>query len=288
MTDQNYMTDVNDPVSEIIIDKYYVVIGVEANKPEAYRVEKITFSKKTAKHQYLDGRDFDWGHAFFYVVKNDEVFCFFSFGPSAGKWKANNLIGKASTCQYPIGEVAQLFIINIEQDVATKIKMDVDRVYKKSNNTLYNEKTSQWEEFKSLDQKYRPATNETCAREAEQILKKHLKERVPSGLGYVKWKNISKKAVNPYAWHEHLVDSELKQYTYPEYPDIGKGNEFLAAYQKANPQGELIRTYTYYLRTDHANRVLSEPMDPIFDTNVESDWVLYEGDVDPLKAYEYF
>ena len=67
--------------------------------------------------------------------------------------------------------------------------------------------------------------------------------------------------MDPYAWHECLVDSALKQYTYPEYPDIGKGNEFLAAYQKANPQGELIRTFTYYLRTDHANHVLSETMD---------------------------
>lgn len=287
MPNEIYQTEEGKPISVVQVDKYYVVIGVEANNENAYRDEKITFSHKVAKHQILTGQGFDYGHAFFYVVKNDEVFCFFSFGPSAGKKLGNNALGNASTCQYPITEVAQLFYIEIVAEIADLIKKDVSQLYKESNNFIYNKESGEWESIKSNDKKYRVLSNETCAKEAEHILKKHLNERVPSGLGYVKWKKISKKEVNPYAWHENLVSSGLKKYTFPEYPKIGKGVDLLVAFNKKTSNGEIEKIYTYYLRTEHANNLYSEPMDPIFDKDDTDEWRLLEGDLDPLKEYGY-
>ncbi|MFW1817750.1 hypothetical protein ACG9X6_24590, partial [Acinetobacter guillouiae] len=68
-------------------------------------------------------------------------------GPSAGKKLGENkLIGNASTCQYPIGEVAQLYFLNISEDEAKKIKNEVSKMYEKSNYHFYNHETNEWEQ----------------------------------------------------------------------------------------------------------------------------------------------
>ncbi len=124
MSDKKYTTDIDKPITEVEINKYYLVIGTEANATYAYQNAKVTFSSKIAKHQYLTGPNLDWGHAFFYIVENDDIFSFFSFGPSAGKKLGDNkIIGNASTCQYPISEVTQLYVLDINVDEAKKSEM---------------------------------------------------------------------------------------------------------------------------------------------------------------------
>ena len=288
MSTKNYVTGIDNPTSEVKLKKYYLVIGTEANAQYAYQNAKITFTKKIAKHQYLTGPNLDWGHAFFYVVENDEVYSFFSFGPSAEKKIGETkIIGTASTCQYWISEVAQLYMLNISSDQAKRIKLEVDKMYNKSNNSFYNYEKKEWERKESNDKKYRALTNETCAKEAYKILEKGCGEKIPNASGYVKLYGISKKAICPFAWNEKLENSSLKHFTYPEFPKINKAKELLAAFKDEKNEIE----YTYYLRTEDSNtRITNDDnvMFPNFDKTITSDWMLTEGDEDPLKTYKYF
>lgn len=290
-TNEKYRTEEGEPTTVVQVDKCYLIIGVEVNVEEAYRVEKIMFSRKVARHQILEGVNSDFGHGFFYVVKNNKVDSFFSFGPTGHKDKGN-IIGRSSTCQYPISEVTQLFYLEIEKEKAEKIKKDVKKIFDNSNNEIYDKKLKVWVEQKSNVKKYRVTTNETCAKEAENILKKHLKDKVPSGMGYIKYNKISMKAINPYAWHESLVKSKLKKYTYPEYPQVGKAAELLAAYNKKKANDETEKIYTYYLRSEGSNEIFTQKwkvqMDPVFNKEDNDDnWWLYEGVDDPLQKYGY-
>lgn len=288
MSKNSKYTDLNEPTSEIHIDQYYVVIGIEANNENAYQEEKINFSSKTAKHQFLSGPNLDWGHAFFYVVHNEKVFCFFSFGPSAGKKLGENkVIGNASTCQYPVSEVAQLYVLKINESIAKAIKIDVNKMYLQSNNEIYDEDTGNWVSNTSNDKKYRAITNETCAKEAYSILNRYLKMEVPNAYGYVKLYGVSKKAICPYAWNEHLIENNLEHHTYPEYPIIGKAKDLLAAFEFQNEEGFSELRYTYYLRTSEINSIFSENMSPEYTEGTDTDWILKEGDKDPLKKNGY-
>lgn len=288
MNGEKHTTDTNKPLTNVKINKYYVVVGTEANATYAYKEEKITLSSKNAKHQYLSGPFLDWGHAFFYVVENENILSFFSFGPSGGKKLGENkIIGNASTCQYPISEVSQLYILNISENEANKIKVEVNKVYKGSNNQYYNSETEEWEQKASNDKKYRAVTNETCAKEAYKILNAVLGNKIPDAKGYVKMYGISKKAICPYAWNEHLLGSKLKHFSYPEYPQVGKGKELLAVFKaEENIANEKIQ-YTYFLRTESANDRGYGVMVPPFDDENTTDWFLTEGEEDPLRVYSY-
>jgi len=289
VSDKKYTTDIDKPITEVEINKYYLVIGTEANATYAYQNAKVTFSSKIAKHQYLTGPNLDWGHAFFYIVENDDIFSFFSFGPSAGKKLGDNkIIGNASTCQYPISEVTQLYVLDINVDEAKKIRNEVKRMYENTNNQFYNNETSEWEQKEVNDKKYRAITNETCAKEAYRILSSILNDKIPNAYGYVKMYGISKKAICPFAWNEHLSNSNLKHYSYPEYPNVGKAKELLAAFKLDNEKENENLKYTYYLRTPSANSMGYGVMVPEFDPANTTDWFLIEGDEDPLKIYSYF
>lgn len=288
MSSNRRSTDLKEPITKIKVDQYYVVIGVEANNENAYREDKITFSNKIAKHQYLSGPNLDWGHAFFYVVHNEKVICFFSFGPSAGKKLGENkIIGNASTCQYSIGEVTQMYVLKIDEDSAHKIKKDVEQMYLKSNNQMYDEESESWVTYSSNEKKYRAITNETCAKEAYNILLKYLGNKIPNAFGYIKTYGISKNAICPYAWNESLNSSKLNHYIYPEYPKIGKAKDLLAAYSKINDDGKQEKIYTYYLRTEESNAYFME-MIPPFTAGDDKDWYLVEDEIDPLKINKYF
>lgn len=54
--------------THVALDSYYVVIGFEVNRLEAY---------KNDVHDLA----LDYGHAFFYLVKNTKIMNSFSFGP---------------------------------------------------------------------------------------------------------------------------------------------------------------------------------------------------------------
>lgn len=290
MKNNQYVTDIDEPLSEVEVDDYYVVIGIEANVHEAYQMEKVTFSNKKEKHQFLSGPNLDWGHAFFYVVKNEEVQCFFSFGPSAGKKMGENrVIGNSATCQYPIGEVAQLYVLKINAFDADIIKSKVTNVYKKTNNQYYDFESEEWRDVNSNDKKYRALTNETCAKEAYLILSAGLgKNKIPDAKGYIKIYGISKNAICPYAWNENLLNSNLTHHIYPEYPNIGKAKELLAAFIHKDLNNSENLKYSYFLRTFTANERNLGVMVPPFDGENTSDWFLVEGQDDPLKVYKYF
>ncbi|AOA57355.1 hypothetical protein [Acinetobacter larvae] len=302
MPNETYSTEENKPTSVIKIDQYYLVVGFEVNVPQAYRNAKTTLSRKIEKHQFMDGNGvWDWGHAFFYIVKNEAVYCFFSYGPSIDKSEAQargerktgggSIIGTSATCQYDIGEVAQLFTVDIDKETADKIKADVDAIYMQTNNYIYNEETEEWERHQSMDKKYRALTNETCAKEAEEILRKHLAPQIPAGMGYVKVKGLSKKAVNPYAWHEKVAAANLNHYTFPEYPNVGRAEKLLAAYNEVDKNGIKTKQYLYKLRTfDVARQLQNEglEMEPQFNTKSRDlNWYLLAGDEDPLNEHKY-
>ncbi len=59
----------NKKRKEVKVDDYYVVVGFEVNHPEAF---------KNNTHDLA----VDYGHAFFYLVKNKTVIKLFSFGPN--------------------------------------------------------------------------------------------------------------------------------------------------------------------------------------------------------------
>ncbi|MEQ1137017.1 hypothetical protein [Acinetobacter seifertii] len=75
---QKVRTANDKPTTSVVLNKYIVTIGFEVNYPDAF-VERDNgwVSKSNERTQLLD---IDYGHAFFYVTKNDIVEVFFSFG----------------------------------------------------------------------------------------------------------------------------------------------------------------------------------------------------------------
>ncbi|SPL72651.1 hypothetical protein [Acinetobacter stercoris] len=83
--------------------------------------------------------------------------------------------------------------------------------------------------------------------------------------------------------------SNLGHYTYPEYPNIGKAQDLLAAFDFKNEQGESELRYTYYLRSAEIRDRFNEEMIPNFTKDeISKNWYLVEGDEDPLIKYEFF
>lgn len=288
MSEKQYETDLEKPVSEVTLDEYFVVIGTETNLPELAYLPKKTFLLKTENHHDLKS-EFDenngvgeWGHGFFYVTKNNIVYSFFSFGPAGN---ASNIIGNLSTCDYPITEVTYLYRLRISEENANKIRKDVQEIRRNSNSYFYNEETKQYEENVSKNKKYRALTNATCAKEAEKILKRHLGKKIPDGKGYVKYGVLSIPAVNPYSWWEKLEKSSLDKFKYPEYPKTGKAEEKLAQILKNDSPNFVHRLYGPNLTNFYDEQII---LWKDGDDAAKSEyWFLQEGDEDPLIEWEY-
>ena len=256
-------TQEGKPQSDIILDQFHLLVGFEINQVEtAFVKKKITsFSKKVDFVQILSGEDEngepigDYGHAFFYLTKNEIVETFFSFGPSGEgkiKMKPGNAEqpkvyadgaanGRPSTGSYEITEVVRIFRFEITEDEFNKIIAGTNKVLMKIEN----------------GKPYRAITNDTCAEEAQDILDDVL-PWLPDGKGYIEKDGIifPFKMVGPYAWAKQLYDKYKTAYTYPEYPTKGKGAD------KFTSEGE----YPY---------------------SVEQ-WSLYKGRIDPLYNEGYY
>lgn len=248
------------PETEIKVDNYCLLVGFEANFADTAFVERKvgTLKNKVEKVQILSGEESDYGHAFFYLTKNNIVEAFFSFGPAElgeskykiGKNKengnekiySNSYVNKRpSQSDYSITEVAQIFKLNISEVKFKKIIAGVNKV----------------EEKIKKGKPYHVLLNDTCAEEAEDILDDVI-EDLPNGKGYVEFDGIIPpfKVINPYMWCRQFYKKYGNAYIYPEYPNTGKAKE-------------------------------------LYDIEGENDfsvygWALVKGDNDPLMKYGYY
>jgi hypothetical protein len=199
---------------EVKLDSYYVVVGFEVNKPEAL----------------VDGThdlSIDYGHAFFYLVKNGKIVIAFSFGPDGpGKvgWfgKGDRIIrneynfgallkdgsrnSRPGTPDYPITERVRAFQIKLSLGQAKRLEIET----KKLRSEIFSQETQ-----------YNAIMNDTCAETAKEILDDAGIE-TPSGYGPVKHSQILpfsiSYSVNPYKWHENFRVGGYQERTYK--PDV--------------------------------------------------------------------
>ena len=252
-------TEANKPQEEVIVDKYFLLLGFETNFAETAFIEKEVgiFIKKKEYVQILEGEGRDYGHAFFYVTKNDVVESFFSFGPReelgeikykggevAGNEKpyANGYVNKRpSDSHYEITEVTRIFKLALTEKKFQKIVKKVEELEKKI----------------AEGKPYHVLMNDTCAEEAEDILDDIIDD-FPDGKGYVDIGIMIPpfKVVNPYMWCYQCFLKYGKPYKYPEYPELGKAKNIL------DPDGE-------------------------FECSVIA-WNLKKGDSDPLHDHGYY
>jgi hypothetical protein len=185
----------------VLLDSYYLVVGFEVNKPDAFvgGVHDLAI---------------DYGHAFFYVVKNKAISKFFSFGPNGvgklgwlnrgglpfnrniynvGAFKKDGLINaRPATADYPITELVRAFQMMLTLQQARKLETEIDKVRS---------------EIKSGKIKYSALMNDTCAETAKEVLDDAGVE-TPSGYGAIKQSRMVRfpvvYAVNPYRWHQNF------------------------------------------------------------------------------------
>jgi hypothetical protein len=201
---------------EVQLDSYYVVIGFEVNR----------------SHAYVDGTHdlaVDYGHAFFYLVKNTLIARVFSFGPNGpGKvgwidkggqrWMRNRYntgailkdgttTSRPATPNYAISEPVRAFRILLSFGQAKRLEQEVD----KARSQIMNQQI-----------KYNAMFNDTCAETAKEVLDDSGIE-TPSGYGTVKHSGILQLplsySVNPYQWHRDFKASGYKEVQYkPDKP----------------------------------------------------------------------
>lgn len=190
-----------------ISDQIYLIIGFEVNVSSAYNVRTNT--------QNLDiDNGGDYGHAFFFTIKNGRVVTFFSFGPRGGAspYLIESLVGidehtgrRPATTSYAITEIATLFKFKISQAQLDRIKYRADLTKKGVMRGLV---------------KYTVYVNDTCAETARDILK-NAGISTPYGGGRVvtpsRFANnitTSVDMVNPYSWHYHIKTKYGEGYRY--------------------------------------------------------------------------
>lgn len=213
----------NKKRANVQIDNYYVVIGFEVNKPSAF---------KDKTHDLAE----DYGHAFFYIVKNEIVSMIFSFGPDGpGKhgWfnKAEESLlpaplkngfnnSRPGTADYHISEHVKAFRINItlKQGIALGKATQKARA-----------------DIKSGKIRYTAYMNDTCAESARELLSE-AKIDNPSGFGWVKHSQMLSFpiawATNPYMWHHNFIKSGAIELNFrpPVYdwtPTVGEPDPIL-------------------------------------------------------------
>ncbi|WP_445116370.1 hypothetical protein [Acinetobacter sp. WZC-1] len=218
-------TEINKPTVTVTLNEYAIVVGFEVNYPNAFVIQDNGWITKSNERTQL--LDIDYGHAFFYVTKNDIVEVFFSFGPKgAGKdgwfnqgnsqspngWNTGAVVknGYASsrpgTPDYGISEKTTLYRMLVSEKIAKKIIEETNKVRT---------------EIVSGDQKYTAWVNDTCAETAYDILVNYI-SNLPKGVGAVKQSGAPVlKVINPYMWHYNFTQSKFAK---PEiiYPSLAK------------------------------------------------------------------
>ena len=212
---QSRTTPVNNTNrAEVMLDIFYLVVGFEVNYPKAFVNEVHDLSV-------------DYGHAFFYFVKNTKIIKSFSFGP-AGEGKTGWL-GKGEqagfgrnayntgaikkdgyrnsrpgTPDFPIRELVKAFRISLSSEQAKKLEIMTEKARL---------------EILNGDIPYTAMLNDTCGETAKEVLDS-AGIITPSGSGLVKHSKILDfpiaYAVNPYKWHKDFRD-KYKETSYPNH-----------------------------------------------------------------------
>ncbi len=174
-------SDINITNVQIRRKTYVLTVGFEVNHPNAF----------------VDGvqdLSIDYGHAFFYVTKNNIVDVFFSFGPKGlavqGKITDEYSGARPGNTSYRITEITRLFRLKIREEMAVKVKKNAD---------IFTAKVNAGAEH------YYAFMNDTCAETARDILNEG-GVSTPSGSGPVKGVGSDGitaigSFVNPYKWY---------------------------------------------------------------------------------------
>lgn len=180
--------DINITNVQIKRKSYVLTVGFEVNHPEAYvgGVQDLSI---------------DYGHAFFYLTKNNIVTVFFSFGPKGlavpGKITDEYSGARPGDTSYGITEVTRLFRLKISEEMAGKVS---------KASKVFTEKVNAGSEH------YYAFMNDTCAETARDVLIDG-GVSTPSGSGPIKGVGADEitmagSFVNPYKWY----DSFSKEY----------------------------------------------------------------------------
>jgi hypothetical protein len=229
---------------EVKVDDYYVVVGFEVNNPSAF-VDDV------------QDLAIDYGHAFFYLVKNKEVFKLFSFGPKgAGKvgWlgrgsnEAPNAYNtgaflkngfqnaRPGTADYGISEKVTAFKVPLSPRQGKTLEAATDRAR---------------DDVSSGKQKYTAYMNDTCAETARDVLSEAAID-TPSGSGIVRHSNmgvatatvvdtrfgkyrIGFTAVNPYMWHKNFKATTFASRVFLPPVDAATGGSWKPTVGSADP-----------------------------------------------------
>lgn len=191
-TQQQPQTTVNQQISN---PKYIVTIGFEVNHIA------------TAFINDTQDLSVDYGHAFFYITKDDLVTVFFSFGPNGaavpGKITDEYNGPRPGNTSYAVTEISKLFRLEINETQA-------DNVLKAA--TDFTSKVAAGTE------KYNASNNDTCAETARDILKEG-GVKTPSGSGHITGIGLdfitkTFTFVNPYMWHKNCLAEYGAEITY--------------------------------------------------------------------------
>lgn len=185
--------DINITNVQIRRRKYFLNVGFEVNHPNAFT-------------DGIQDLSIDYGHAFFYVTKNNKVDVFFSFGPKglavSGKFTDEYSGARPGNTNYSITEITRLFRLKISEEMAVKVK---------KNSDIFTAKVNTGTEY------YYAFMNDTCAETARDILSES-GISTPPGSGPVKGVGSDGittmgSFVNPYKWHfdfsEEYGDTEI-------------------------------------------------------------------------------
>ncbi len=199
---------------EVAVDDYYVVVGFEVNDPKAFVND-------------VQDLGIDYGHAFFYVVKNRVVVRVFSFGPAgAGKVGWFNQGNAENPNAYNRGAVLKNGYQNSRPGTADYRITDKVSAFKipigiSQGVQLIKATDKARSEIANGRQRYTAYMNDTCAETARDIIGSAGID-TPSGSGIVRHSGIgiaSGKAVgtpfgdvvvgftavNPYMWHKNFA-----------------------------------------------------------------------------------
>ena len=184
----------NEGVLQIpIINTYHVIVGFEVKLEQVFIPNLVFYpGVSTIIEDTLNFGVEDVGHTFFYIVKNNVIQQFFSFGPIGKKIK--RAYGKG-TPDYHLPDETRLFKIPISS-------FNYDEIMR------YTQEAR--EAIVSGDDYYNIFNNYTCASSTKEILDKVIPEKLPNGRGSVAALNVRLPAnvTHPYAWYLGFFNSE--------------------------------------------------------------------------------
>jgi hypothetical protein len=233
----------NTTRKEVKVDDYYVVVGFEVNNMKAFQPATV-ISGKLIPDVIMAGDvttlvhdlNIDYGHAFFYIVKNNLVGQVFSFGPKGGGkvgWfgAGDNLTPN----KYNRGAFLKDGFKNTRPGIPNYHVNEKINAFKialslKQGLSLLKETDKIRAEITSGKQKYTAYMNDTCAEAARDILSSSDID-TPSGSGWVKHTGVVNfplvYAVNPYMWHHRFKETK-------KYPSTS-GTQFPSAEARNDP-----------------------------------------------------